>query len=328
MRRREFITLIGGAAVTWPRCAFAQADRVRRIGVLSAIDESDPEAQTRMAALREGLAQRGWTEGGNLRIDARWAGNDREHMARYAAELVALKPDVIVAVAPPPLIALKKITRTVPIVFVQVPDPVAEGYVASLARPGGNITGFANFEQTIAVKWLELLKQIAPRVTRIAVLYYSGVPSWRGYLREIETGLAAFRVSLSPISLRTGTEIESAIDDFANEPNGGLIVFPSPVTTTHRQRIIDLAARYSLPAVYPYRYFVVSGGLASYGIDNHDLYKRAASYVDRILKGEKPADLPVQQATKFELVINLKIAKALGLDIPITVLARTDEVIE
>ncbi len=328
MRRREFITLLGGAAAAWPLAARAQQPNgVRRIGVLIALAESDPEAQARAAAFRDGLQKLGWTEGHNIRIDYRWAA-DADHLLAYAAELVGLAPDVIVGNSSALVAALQRATGTIPIVFAQVADPVGQGFVASLARPGGNITGFATTAATFSVKWLELLKEIAPRVTRVAVIYDPANPNWAGYLRGIEARAPLFGVQLSATRVRNAEEIERAIDALARETNGGLIVGSSSLTGVHRELIIALAARHRLPAVYQFRYFVTSGGLASYGIDNIDLFRRAASYVDRILKGEKPGDLPVQYATKFELVINLKTAKALGLDPPVTLLARTDEVIE
>jgi putative ABC transport system substrate-binding protein len=327
MRRRDFIGVFG-AALASPRFAFAQADRVRRIGVLFGIAESDSEGQARVAAIRNGLQKLGWIQGRNIRIDYRWGGGDVGRLRAYAAELVGLKPDVIVASGTPALAALHRETRTVPIIFAQVSDPVGLGFVASLARPGDNITGFTIFEFAIGVKWLELLKQIAPGVRRAAVLYDPAQPSSAGYMTTIEAGAPSFGVQVSAIAARDGAEIERAIDAFAREPNGGLIVLPGPLVARHRELIVQLAARHQLPAVYALRFYVTSGGLASYGVDNIDLYRRAASYIDRILKGEKPGELPVQAPTKFELVINLKTAKALGLDPPITLLARTDEVIE
>jgi putative ABC transport system substrate-binding protein len=329
LRRREFIAFLGGAAAAWPLAARAQqSDKVRRIGVLLPWPENDLEAKARVAAFREGLHKLGWTEGRNVRIDYRWAGDDADRLKAYAAELVGMAPDVILAGAQTAMSALYRETPTIPIVFAQVGDPVGQGFVASLARPGGNITGFVSIEYAIGVKWLELLKQIAPRVVRVAVIYDPANPSWGGYLREIEAGVPSFGVQLFPSAVRDAEAIERAIDAFAGEPNGGLIVLPSPVSVAHREQIIALAAKHRLPAVYSFRFYVTSGGLASYGVDTIDLWRRAASYVDRILKGEKSGDLPVQQPTKFELVINLKTAKALGLDVPPMLLARTDEVIE
>jgi putative ABC transport system substrate-binding protein len=329
MRRRDFITLVGGATVAWPITARAQQpDRVWRIGVLMDLAESDPEGQAYVAAFQEGLQKLGWTDGRNVRINLRWGAGEPDRLRAYAAELVGLKPDVIAAGATSALASLQQATRTIPIVFAQVSDPVHGGFVASLAHPGGNITGSALYEYAIVVKWLELLKQIAPRVDRVAVIYDPANITSAGQLREIETGAPSFGVRLSASPVRDAGEIERAVEAFASEPNGGLIVLPNSVTNVHRELIIALAAKNRLPAVYAYRVQVTSGGLASYGVDIRDLYRRAASYVDRIFKGEKPADLPVQFATKFELVINLKTAKALGLDPPISLLARTDEVIE
>ena len=329
MNRRVLISLLGGAVVARPFAAHAQSDGMRRIGVLMALAETDPQAQARVGAFRDALKKLGWTEGRNLKFDFRWGAPDPlRRMPALAAELVALKPDVMLAAAPPALKALQQATRTIPIVFAQVPDPVGTGFVASLARPGGNITGFTIFEYQIGVKWLELLMQIAPRVKRVAVLHLPNTPTLAECIRQIESVAPTFHVELSTLPARNADEIERGVEAFAREPNGGMVVIPSPLTTTRRGQIVALAMRHRLPAVYPYRYFVTSGGLASYGVDNIDLYRRAATYVDRILKGEQPANLPVQQPNKFELVINLKTAKALGLDVPITLLARTDHVIE
>jgi putative tryptophan/tyrosine transport system substrate-binding protein len=301
---------------------------MRRIGALFSQAETDPEGQARAAALRHGLQELGWAEGRNLRIDYRWAGGGLDRMRPLAAELVRLNPDVIVASATTSLVALQQATRSVPIVFAQVTDPVGAGFVDSLARPGGNITGVTQHEFTIGVKWVELLKQLAPGVTRVAVLYDPGNPATAGYLLAIEPAAPTFGITVSPFAVRDKAEIAGAIDGFAAEPRGGLIVLPGPAGTTNRELIIALAASHRLPAVYAFRYHVVSGGLASYGVDNIDLFRRTAWHVDRILKGEKAAELPVHHATKFQLVINLKTAKALGLDPPIALLARTDEVIE
>jgi len=329
VKRRDFITLLGGAAVTWPLAARAQQpEGRRRIGVLMNLAERDPESQARIGAFREGLAKLGWTEGRELQIEYRWFAGDSDRARAYAAELVKLKPEVIFAGTTASVVALQRETRSVPIVFAQVADPVGAGFVASLARPGGNITGFANFEYAIGAKWLELLKQIAPQVTRVAIIYDVGNPEVKDYLAVIEAAARSFGVQLSISAVRDTAEIERTIEEFAREPNGGLIPLPTPLMAVHRDLIISLAARHRLPNVYAYRFYPMAGGLASYGIDNIELYRRAASYVDRIFKGEKPGDLPVQQATKFELVINLKTAKALGLDPPISLLARTDEVIE
>jgi putative ABC transport system substrate-binding protein len=329
VKRREFMALLGGAAAAWPFAARAQQPaQVRHIGVLAPLPEGDSEGHARVAALRKGLQDLGWTEGRNIRIEYRSTGGDPERARVHAAELVTLKSEVIVASTVETLSALQRETRTVPIVFMQITDPVGDGFVASLARPGGNITGFTLAEYGIGVKWLELLKQIAPGVTRAGLIYDPRTVSSAGYLTAIEAGAPSFGLRLSRFAVRDGAEIERAVGEFATEPNGGLIVLPSSAAVIHRERIVVLEARHRLPAVHAYRYFVALGGLASYGVDNIDLYRQAASYVDRILKGEKPSGLPVQAPTKFELVINLKTAKALGLDPPLSLLARTDEVIE
>jgi putative tryptophan/tyrosine transport system substrate-binding protein len=328
MKRREFITLVGGAAVAWPFVAKAQSDRTRRIGVLTGQTESDPEGQARFGAFREGLQRLGWAEDRNLRIDYRWAAGDAGRIRSYAMELVRLSPDAIMVNGTPALAALQQATQTIPIVFAQVSDPVAGGYVSSVARPGGNITGFTDYEYAFAVKWLELLKEIAPRVARVAIVHDSESVLSARFIPYIEAGAAAFGVQTSRAGISDAAGIERSIDAFAGAADGGLIVLAGVVTLLHRERIVALAARHRLPGVYPYRAFAASGGLTSYGVDILALYRGAASYVDRILKGEKPGDLPVQFATKFELVINLKTAKALGLDPPNTLLARTDEIIE
>jgi putative ABC transport system substrate-binding protein len=331
MKRREFITLLGGAAaVAWPLAARAQQpERVPRIGVLLASAVDDSENQARMAAFLQGLAQLGWTDGRNIRIDTRWATTNPDDLRRHATELAALAPDVLVAASGTTTVApLLQATRTVPIVFVVVVDPVGAGFVASLARPGGNATGFTTFEYGMSGKWLELLKQIAPSMTRAAVLRDPAIASGIGQFGAVQAVAPSLGVELSPVDVRDAPEIERAIAAFASSGNGGLIVTPSPLANRHRDLIIMLAARHRLPAVYAWRYYVTDGGLISYGPDSIDQYRRAAGYVDRILKGEKPADLPVQAPTKYELVINLKTAKALGLDIPTTVLSRADEVIE
>jgi putative ABC transport system substrate-binding protein len=328
MRRREFITLLGGAAA-WPLAARAQPpERMRRIGVLMATAENDSETQHRLSALRDGLQKLGWTEGRNLRTEYRWGENDLDRMRAGAEELAALKPEVIFAAPTSALVAMHRATSTIPTVFAQVADPVAQGLVASNSQPGGNITGFATYEYAVGLKWVELLKQIAPQITQIAVLYDPEQPAAAGYVAAIEASARSFSVRLVLDAVRDATAIERAIEAFAGEPNGGLILPPTAFTVAHRALIISLALRYRLPNIFALRYNVLEGGLASYGVDNIDLYRRAAQYVDRILKGEKPSDLPIQFADKFELVINLKTARALGLDIPIPVLARTDEVIE
>jgi putative ABC transport system substrate-binding protein len=330
IRRREFITLLGGAAAAWPLTARAQqGERMRRIAVLMHLPENDPEAQARIRALLAGLQQLGWTEGRNLQIDYRFGAADVDRARRYAAELIALAPDVIQASGTGPMAAVREATRTVPIVFAQVPDPVNAGFVDSLARPGGNATGFSVFEEYgSSGKWLELLKEIAPQVTRVAVLRDPTIAAGIGQTGAIQSVAPSLGVQVSPVGVRDASEIERAIAAFGHGANGGLIVLGAPLAIIQRDLITALAVRHRLPAVYPVRLFVVAGGLVSYGPDSIDPYRRVAGYVDRILKGEKPADLPVQNPTKFELVINLKTAKALGLEIPSTVLARADEVIE
>jgi putative tryptophan/tyrosine transport system substrate-binding protein len=328
MRRREFMTLVGGVAA-WPLAVRAQqSERKRRVGVLMGLAADDAEAQDRIAAFEQGLQQSGWTNGGNLQVDYRRGAGDAVPTRKYADELVALDPDVILASGGSVVGALLQATRTVPIVFTQTPDPVAAGFVASLARPGGNATGFTTSEYGISGKWLELLKEIAPGVTRAAVLRDPTVPSGIGQFAAIQSVAPSFGVELSPIDVRDASEIERDVTAFARRSNSGLIMSSSGLAAVHRQLIITLAARYRLPAIYSYRYFATSGGLISYGPDPIDQYRRAAGYVDRILKGEKAADLPVQAPTKYELAINLKTAKVLGLTVPPTLLARADEVIE
>jgi putative ABC transport system substrate-binding protein len=328
MRRREFITLLGGAAVAWPMAARAQQpQRVRRIGALMGIAADDPDAPVRVAAFALGLQELGWTVGGNVRMDYRWATSDAERM-RYAAELVALTPDVILGSSGVNTGALLQTTRTVPIVFVNAIDPVGAGLVASLARPGGNATGFASYEFSLGAKWLELLKEIAPRVTRVVILRDPSVPAGSALFGAIQGAASSLRVEVVPIDTRDAAELERAVAAFAQAPNGGLILVAPAFAAQSRNLIVTLAARHGLPAVYPSRAFVAAGGLISYGAVNIDLYRRAAGYVDRILKGEKPADLPVQAPVKYEMLINLKTAKALGLTVPPQLLARADEVIE
>ncbi|MGB8186199.1 MAG: ABC transporter substrate-binding protein [Pseudolabrys sp.] len=330
MQRRNFIRLLGGAAVAWPLAARAQqSDRVRRIGVLVAATADDGDYQARIAAFQQGLQQLGWSDGRNVHIDTRWATTKPDDIRRHAAELAALAPDVILAGTGTATVApLLQATRTVPIVFAVVIDPVGAGFVDSLARPGGNATGFTVFEYGMSGKWLELLKQIAPAVTRAAVLRDPTIASGIGQFAAVQAVAPSLGVDLSAVDVRDAGEIERAVTAFARSSNDGLIVTASALATRHRDLIIALAARLRLPAVYPYRFFVTIGGLISYGPDFVDQYRQAAGYVDRILKGEKPAELPVQAATKYELAINLKTAKALGLTVPPAVLARAGEVIE
>jgi putative ABC transport system substrate-binding protein len=329
MRRREFITLLGGGAATWPLAAHAQQrEQVKRIGVLVPYTADDAEAQARVGAFLQELQQSGWIIGRNVRIDIRWAGGKRDDIRRHAAELVALTPEVILAQVGSALGPLLQATRTVPIVFPGIVDPVGAGFVDSLARPGGNVTGFMSMEYSTAGKRLELLKQMAPNVARVAVLRDSTQGSGNSQFAVIQGAAPLLRVEVNPVNIRDADEIERTVTAFARSPNGGLIVASGPGANAHRDLIISLAARHKLPAVYPDRYFSIVGGLVSYGPDYVDQYRRAAGYVDRILKGEKPADLPVQAPTKYELVVNMKTAKALDLDVPQTLLATADEVIE
>jgi putative tryptophan/tyrosine transport system substrate-binding protein len=327
MRRRDFLTLLGAATIASPRAAFAQSDRKPRVGVLMGLAAEDKEAKDREKAVRDGLRRLGWIDGQNIQIDVRMAGGT-ERIHAVALELIKLGPNVLVAAATTTLSILQKATTTIPIVFAQVTDPVGAGFVKSLARPGGNITGFTQHEFSIGVKWLELLKELAPRVERVAILYDPRNPATTGYLSTIRGAAPAFRVQVSDHTVRDTVDIERAVAALVAKPNGGLLVLPGPSPSVRRDVIIGLAQRHRLPAVYPFRYWVTHGGLAFYGVDNIELYRLAATYVDKILKGDKPADLPVQHATKFELVLNLKAARALGLDPPLALLARTDEVIE
>ncbi len=328
MKRREFITLLGGAAA-WPLAARAQqGERVRRIGVLMPIAADDPVGQARIAAFQQGLQQLGWTDGRNVRIEARWSRGNADDIRKYAAELATLSPDVILATGSNTMGPLLQMTRAVPIVFVTVPDPVGAGFVDSLARPGGNATGFTAFEYGLSGKWLELLKQIAPGVTRAAVIRDPAITAGIGQFAAIQSVAPSIGVEVIPVNVRDAGEIERAVAEFARSANGGLIVTGSALAVVHRDLLVTLAARHKLPAVYWDRLLVTAGGLISYGTDIIDQYRRAAAYVDRILKGEKPSDMPVQAPTKYELVINLKTAKTLGLTVPPSLLARADEVIE
>jgi putative ABC transport system substrate-binding protein len=329
IRRREFITLLGGATVAWPLAARAQqGERVRRIGVLMDFAADDPEGQVRLTALVQGLRDLGWVADRNLRIDHRWGATDVDRVGKYAAELVGLTPDVILAGGATAVRSLQQATDTLPIVFAGVTDPVGGGLVANLARPGGNSTGFINFEYSIGTKWLELLKQIAPGVRRTAVIRDPAGVGGGAQFGAIQAAASSFGVEVSPVDARSGGRLQDAVTALAHSPNGSLIVTSTRFAVIHRDLIIALAERHRLPTIYPYRHYVTRGGLVCYGPDQIDQYRRAAVYLDRILKGEKAADLPVQAPTTYELVINLKTAKALGLEIPPTVLARADEVIE
>jgi putative tryptophan/tyrosine transport system substrate-binding protein len=327
MRRREFITLLGATAA-WPLAARAQPNRVRRIGVLLVLNEGDPQEEALTTAFVRGLQKLGWTAGTNVMIDYRWGGGDPARIRLYAAELAGMQPDVIWTSGGLSLLALKRATHIIPIVFTSVYDPVGSGFVASLTRPDGNITGFTAGEFSLGGKMLEVLKEVVPQVSRVAVVLDLEQPPHVALWRAIEATAPSFGVRLTPADVQGPAEIELAIEALAREPNGGLIVLSGPITNTHRELIAALAVRHRLPTAYGFRYFVTSGGLVSYGIDRVEQSRQAAGYVDRILRGERPADLPVQQPTKFELVINLKTAKALGLEIPPVLLGRADEVIE
>ena len=331
MKRREFITLLGGAAGVWPFAARAQqGEQMRRLGVLSNIGESDVEAQSMAAALHRGLRELGWVNGRNLQVDHRWGAGNPERIAAFAKELVALKPEVIVAHTTPSVIALSRETTTVPLVFVQVSDPIGTGFITNMAHPGGNITGFTNFESSMVGKWVELLKDMAPGISRVAFLFNPQTAPYvtRYYQGPLEASARALGIEPWAASVSSAADIESAIATFGREPGGGFIMMPDSFNIVHRDRITALAAQYRLPAISPYRFAVREGSLMSYGVEQVELFRLAASYVDRLLKGAKPAELPVQSPTKFELVINTKTAKALGIEVPITLLARADEVIE
>jgi ABC-type uncharacterized transport system substrate-binding protein len=329
VRRREFIALLGGAATAWPLTARSQpSNRLRSVGVLIGGGETDPEFRAATAAFAQRLQQLGWTEGHNLRLEYRWGDGKADDIRKYATELVALAPDLIVVSGTAAAGPLIRATRAVPIVFVNVPDPVGSGYVESLARPGGNVTGFANFEYGLSAKWLQLLKEIAPTTKRAAILRDAELVAGVAQFEAIQAAAPSLGMAVSPVSVRDAAEIEDAIVSFARLPDGGLIVTQSGLALVHRRLIITLAARHKLPAVYVNRLWTMAGGLSSYGANTADEFQRGANYVDRILKGEKPADLPVQTPIKFELVINLKTAKALDLTIPGTVIAGADDVIE
>jgi putative tryptophan/tyrosine transport system substrate-binding protein len=330
MRRREFITLLGGAATSWPFAARAQQpERMRRIGVLMAFADSDPTGQAYVAALREGLQEFGWTDGRNIRIDYRWGALDLDLLQRSAEELVTLQPDLILAQGTPGAVSLLQQTRTIAIVFVNTTDPIGGGLVPRLSRPGGNITGFMNNEASMSGKWLELLKEIAPRVARVAFLFNPATATFAEYyLNPFRAAAAAFGVEATAAPVHDTSELETVVAAQARAPNGGVIVMPDAFMNAPRAEVTSLAARYRLPAIYPHRFFAEVGGLLTYGSDNPDNWRRAATYVDKILKGAKPSDLPVQAPVKFELTINLKTAKALGLDVPLHLQQLADEVIE
>ena len=328
-KRRDFIAVLGGAAVMPFAARAQQPEQVRRIGVLMSLAANDPEGRGMSAAFVQGMSQLGWNQGSNLHIEWRWAAGDGERLRTYAAELATLRPDVILLNGTPALTAVRQHTQTTPIVFVNVGDPVGSGLIASLARPGGHITGFTNYEYSMGGKWLELLKEVTPRVTRCLAVFNSENAAHKGLLQAVEAVASSAAIRLAPLDISNPSNIEAAVDNFAKEANGGLIVLPDFRTTTYRDRIIDSAARNNLPGVFPFRSFAISGGLLVYAVDSFELYRRgAASYADRILRGSTPGQLPVQAPTKFELVINLKTAKALGITVPATLLARADEVIE
>src|SRR5258708_5310635 len=330
MRRREFITLLGGAAAAWPRAARAQqGERLRRIGVLMGLVASDPEGQSRVAAFEHGLRELGWVKGRNLWIEYRWAGGGENELRNHAAELLAMAPDLILANSTPVTAALREQSQAVPIVFTQVVDPVGQDLVPNLAHPGGNLTGFTSFEFSIGTKWLEALKQTAPRVTRVAIVFNpESAPFADLFLRPVEAAAPSFSVTPIAAAVRDTADVDRVFDALAREPDGGLMVLPDISMTNYREAIISLAARHRVPAIYPFRFFAESGGMMSYGTDGAGWFRRAAGYVDRILKGASPGELPIQAPNKYELVINLKTAKALDLELPPTLLARADEVIE
>src|ERR1035437_1049261 len=330
MRRREFITLLGGAAILGPRAVIAQTTNgVRRVGVLLGIAETDPEMPARVAAFRQGLEAFGWMQGQNVRLDYRYATGDADRIQMLTEELVGMQPDLIVAHSTPVSTALLRQTRTIPIVFLSVSDPLGSGLVDSLSSPSGNMTGFTNFEFSMGSKWIDTLKEIDRRVERVAVIFNPPTaPYAEHYLRSVEAAASSFTVAVTSVPIHDTAELERAVATFASVSNSALIVLPDIFTRNNRQQIISLAGKYRLPSIYPFKFFITAGGLISYGVDDVDLFRRAASYVDRVLKGAKPADLPVQQPIKYELAINLKTANALGLDIPHTLLARADEVIE
>jgi putative tryptophan/tyrosine transport system substrate-binding protein len=329
MKRREFIGLLGGATAGWPLAGYAQQPvQMRRIGVLMSINADNAEARPRLAAFQKSLEQLGWIDDRNVRIDVRWGAGDKDRIRDLAAEIVSLAPDAILAAGSVPLEQLLRVTRTLPIVFVHVVDPVGAGFVRTLARPGGNVTGLMQFEYSVSGKWLELLKQVAPQVTQAAILRDPSISSGIGQFAVIQSVASTYGVEVSAVDVRDHAEIENALTILASQQNGGLVVTSSAVAVVHRRRIIALAAKHKLPAVYVERFYVIDGGLISYGSSNIDQYRRATDYINRILRGEKAADLPVQAPTEYELVVNLKTANALGLTVPVALLARAAEVIE
>lgn len=329
MRRREFISLIGSAAASWPLATRAQQpERVRRVGVLMGISDSDPEAKPRVEALQDGLRDLGWTEGRNIHLDYRWTAGDVDRTQQFAKEIVELKPEVLVAHSTPVVKALLQLTSATPMVFVLVADPIGSGFVTSLAHPGGNLTGFMNVDAPMAGKWLALIKEIAPKVSRIALVYNPRTSPYQSYLKTFDEAARTLAVQAIPTPVLDAAEVERSITALGQQPDSGLFVVPDIFVQVHRKLIIRLAEKYRLPAIYPYRFFPESGGLMSYGIDTVIIFRQAASYVDRILKGTPPTDLPVQAPTNFKLVVNLKAAKAIGLSIPESFLVRVDELIE
>jgi putative ABC transport system substrate-binding protein len=329
MRRREFLSLVGGLAASWPlEARTQQAERVRRMGVLSAFAEGDSEWQARLDPLLAGLQRLGWLVGRNLQIEYRFAVGDAARIQAAAKEMVVLAPEVILTMSNPVLAALARETRTIPIVFAQVADPVGSGFVASMARPGGNVTGFTNFEPSMGEKWVEMLKEVAPGMTRTLVLHHAQTPANVSFLRAAEVAGPKLGVTIIAAGVKDAVEINQAVNAFAREPNGGMILMPHPVVVIPRAMIAELALRHGMPTVGAFRFMAATGSLISYGSDTPDLFRRSADYVDRILRGANPGELPVQAPTKFELVINLKTAKAIGLTVPPTLLARADEVIE
>jgi len=329
MKRRQFAVLLGGVAAAWSLSARAQNQRARRVGLLMAVAEDDPDVQQGLTAFRQTLADLGWHEGSDLRFDYRWGGGDTDRIRRYARALVELSPDLIVAHSTPPVVALLRETHSIPIVFLTVTDPLGQGLVKSLAHPGGNVTGFSVFMISLGAKWLELLKEVAPKMTRATIIFNpQTAPYYPLYLDAIEQAAPSFSVEPVAVQIHNEADIERAITAVGDVRNGGLIILPDSFNIVHRRKIIDLVALYRLPAVYYFRYFATDGGMVSYGPDEIDLFRRAAGYVDRILKGAKPADLPVQQPSRFEMVVNLKTANALGITIPRELLLRADEIIE